>query len=202
MTGEVLHNGRPFRHDPASAMWQEGGDSGGMEWGTKFVFTAVAGPGHLDKVNLGMTKQYKGGSSEVDEALATSGSSSPAPSRPPATPTRSRQARSTPPASRRNARTRSPASTCPRAATAGTSSNRSEHLRQRPPDTQAYARTYGRRPPAESDNSQRERRYVFQRIPAYGPEQQSLVMLLGSLLDNSKSRWIHQRRQQAEQQAA
>ena len=80
--------------------------------------------------------------------------------------------------------------------------NRSEHLRQLPPDTKAYARTYGRRPPAESDNSQRERRYVFQRIPAYGPEQQTLVMLLGSLLDNSKSRWIHQRRQQAEQQAS
>ena len=61
---------------------------------------------------------------------------------------------------------------------------------------------HGRRPPAESDNSQRERRYVFQRIPAYGPEQQTLLMLLGSLLDNSKSRWMHQRRQQAQQDAA
>ena len=80
--------------------------------------------------------------------------------------------------------------------------NRSEHLRQLPPDTKAYARTYGRRPPAESDNSQRERRYAFQRIPAYGHEQQALVVLLGSFLDNSKSRYLHQRRQRAEQQAA
>lgn len=63
VTGEFLHNGRPTRHDPASAMWQEGGEHGDMEWGTKFVFTAVRGPGHLNKVNLGMSKQYKGGPS-------------------------------------------------------------------------------------------------------------------------------------------
>lgn len=80
--------------------------------------------------------------------------------------------------------------------------NRSEYLRQIPPDTKAYARAYGRRPPAESDNAQRESRYVFHRLPAYGEQQQTLVMLLGSLLDNSKSRWHHRRRQQDEAEAA
>ncbi len=68
-TGQVLHRGKPFRHDPASATWQEGGDSGTQEWGTKFVFTSVRGPGHLKKVNLGVSKQVKGGPSEVDDAL-------------------------------------------------------------------------------------------------------------------------------------
>lgn len=65
--------------------------------------------------------------------------------------------------------------------------NRSEYARQLPPDTRGYARAYGRRPPAESDNSRRELRYVFHRLPAYGDEQPSLVVLLGSLLDNSKA---------------
>ncbi len=37
---------------------------------------------------------------------------------------------------------------------------RSEYLRQLPPDTKGYERTYGTRPSAESDNSQREERYV------------------------------------------
>jgi len=70
---------------------------------------------------------------------------------------------------------------------------RAEYARQLPPDTQGYARTFGRRPPAESDNSQREQRYTWERIPAYGNDQQSLIMLLGSLLENSKSRWHYQR---------
>jgi len=43
---------------------------------------------------------------------------------------------------------------------------RSEYARQLPPDTQGYARTFGRRPPAESDNAQREQRYTWKRIPA------------------------------------
>lgn len=70
---------------------------------------------------------------------------------------------------------------------------RAEYARQLPPDTNGYARTFGRRPPAESDNSQRESRYTWKRIPAYGDDQQSLIMLLGSLLENSKSRWHYQR---------
>lgn len=78
---------------------------------------------------------------------------------------------------------------------------RSEYARQLPPDTNGYARTYGRRPPAESDNAQRESRYPWERIPAYGDDKQSLIMLLGSLLENTKSRW-HYQRVQAKSQAA
>jgi hypothetical protein len=80
--------------------------------------------------------------------------------------------------------------------------NRSEYVRQLPPDTKGYARTFGRRPPAESDNAQREGRYVFGRIPAYGHDQQSLVMLLGSFLENSKGRFLHQRRHHRDDPAA
>ena len=37
-------------------------------------------------------------------------------------------------------------------------------------------------------------RYPSWRIPAYGAEQQPLVMVLGNLLANNKSRWLHMRR--------
>jgi hypothetical protein len=43
---------------------------------------------------------------------------------------------------------------------------------------------------------------VFHRLPAYGDELQRLVMLLGSLLENSKACWHHRRRQQNATQAA
>ncbi len=78
---------------------------------------------------------------------------------------------------------------------------RSEYARQLPPDTNGYARTFGRRPPAESDNSQRESRYTWKRIPAYGDDQQSMIMLLGSPLEKCVSRW-HYRRLNTQQQAA
>jgi len=71
---------------------------------------------------------------------------------------------------------------------------RSEYLRQLPPDTKGYARAYGSRPPAESDNARRENGYTWHRIAAYGGERQFLLMLLGNVLDNSKSRWAHRNR--------
>ena len=72
---------------------------------------------------------------------------------------------------------------------------RSEYLRQLPPDTKGYARAYGSRPPAEGDNSRRENGYTWNRIAAYGGEQQFMLMFLGNFLDNSRARWAHQRRQ-------
>lgn len=72
---------------------------------------------------------------------------------------------------------------------------RSEYLRQLPPDTKGYARAYGSRPPAESDNARRENGYTWHRIAAYGGDGQFLLMLLGNVLDNSKSRWAHRNRQ-------
>lgn len=50
---------RPRRVDPASAFWQEGGDDGTDAHGTKFVFTSVRGPGHLNRVCLTMGHQRK-----------------------------------------------------------------------------------------------------------------------------------------------
>lgn len=311
VTGEVLHNGRPFRHDPASSMWQEGGEKGTQEWGTKLVFTSVRGPGHFNKVNLGMTKLTKGGPSEVDaalghvrraaalagdgvRALAYDGAlrgvhinammrelglvvASPvqAASNPNNIQSGKKDAsrvekerhydtlrqrshngpcqhvlmcrggrlgevvtdstgRSTwvPVPVDKLTREGNPGAyrfyleltiPCPvndddEAGTKGSHSyrlplvqtdedtakgfNRSEYLRQLPPDTKGYARTYGRRPPAESDNSQREARYLFGRLPAYGHDQQALIMLLGSLMENSTSRFLHRRRHPHEAQAA
>ena len=79
---------------------------------------------------------------------------------------------------------------------------RSEYLRQVPPDTKGYERAYGTRPAAESDNSLRERRYTWHRLPAYGADAQCMVMLGGNILDNSISRYLHRHRQQADQPAA
>ena len=76
---------------------------------------------------------------------------------------------------------------------------RSEYLRQLPPDTQGYERTYGTRPAAESDNSGRERRYTWHRLPAYGQDAQAMVMLGWNFLENSKARYLHRLRQQQAQ---
>lgn len=72
---------------------------------------------------------------------------------------------------------------------------RSEYLRQLPADTKAYARVYGTRPAAESDNSQREHRYNMNLMPAYGEPRQMMIMFGFQFLENSKARWAHQRRQ-------
>jgi len=327
-TGEWLHKGRPVRHDPASALWIEGGDDGENVYGTKFVFTSVRGPGFYNKVNLDMDKQTKDGPSEANLALAQAqrvvdlagtgvhaitwdgalsavhidllmrefGLVVVSPVKAKSNPDGIRSGkvaasriekerhyatvkdRSQHGPCRHNlvmrggrlgqvlidnagketwvplrinklVRTGQPGAyrwyheltiDCPTndehttrctdgdagGCTLGqpggcaTGSHpyrlplvqtkndtdaeflRSEYVRQLPPDTQGYARTYGRRPPAESDNAQREQRYTWGRLPAYGEQQQSLLMLLGSLLDNSKSRWHHRRRQERDQAAA
>lgn len=72
---------------------------------------------------------------------------------------------------------------------------RSEYLRQLPVDTKAYARVYGTRPSAESDNEQRDKRYNQDLMPAYGTERQMMIMFGFHFLENSKARWAHQRRQ-------
>ena len=72
---------------------------------------------------------------------------------------------------------------------------RSEYLRQLPPDTKGYARSFGSRPPAESENASRENAYTWGRIAAYGDDRQFALMFLGNLLDNSRSRWAYRRRQ-------
>lgn len=79
---------------------------------------------------------------------------------------------------------------------------RSEYLRQVPPDTKGYERAYGTRPAAESDNAQRERCFTWQRLPAYGPDAQLLVMLGWNFLENSKARYVHRGRRQAHNEAA
>lgn len=79
---------------------------------------------------------------------------------------------------------------------------RSEYLRQVPPDTKGYERAYGTRPAAESDNAQRESCFTWQRLPAYGPDGQLLVMLGWNFLENSKARYVHHRRLRAQDDAA
>lgn len=73
--------------------------------------------------------------------------------------------------------------------------NRGEYLRQLPPDTEGYKRMYGRRSAAESDNSQREQRYVGHRMPAYGLPRQGMIMFGFNLLENSKARWRQKHRE-------
>lgn len=81
---------------------------------------------------------------------------------------------------------------------------RSEYLRQLPPDTKGYERAYGTRPAAESDNAQREERFTWHRLPAYGADRQATAMLGWNFLENSKARYLHRKRAAAaaEQQAA
>lgn len=72
--------------------------------------------------------------------------------------------------------------------------NRAEHLRQHPPDSDGYTRTYHWRPDAESLNSTLDATLWNRRMIAYGPAQQTLVMLGFALAQNSLTRYLHQRR--------
>jgi hypothetical protein len=55
--------------------------------------------------------------------------------------------------------------------------NRTEHLRQHPPDTDGYTHCYRWRPDAETLNSQLDATLWNRRMIAYGTPQQTLIML-------------------------
>jgi hypothetical protein len=74
--------------------------------------------------------------------------------------------------------------------------NRTEHLRQIPPGTQAFARLYGHRPDSESVNSALDATWRWKRIIAYGSARQTLAMLGFAQCQNALARFAHQRRQE------
>ncbi|MFJ8774058.1 hypothetical protein [Streptomyces microflavus] len=69
--------------------------------------------------------------------------------------------------------------------------NRTEHLRQHPPDTDSYIHCYRWRPDAESLNAQLDATLWNRRMIAYGAPQQTLVML--ALAQNALTRHLHHR---------
>jgi len=80
--------------------------------------------------------------------------------------------------------------------------NRPEYLRQLPPLTDDYDRAYGYRPDAESLNCQVEASFYFHRLPAYGATRQILLLIGLAQSENAVSRYHHERRERADQDAA
>ena len=78
--------------------------------------------------------------------------------------------------------------------------NRPEYVRQLPPGTVDYDRTYGYRPDAESLNCQVEDRFYFQRLPAYGETRQRLILIGLAQSENAVSRYHHEKRRQLAEQ--
>jgi len=80
--------------------------------------------------------------------------------------------------------------------------NRPEYLRQLPPTTEDYDRSIGYRPDAESLNCQVEASFYFHRLPGYGQTRQTLLLIGLAQSENAVSRYHHQRRERADQDAA
>lgn len=299
----ALRDAPARRTDPASALWREGGDDGQDVHGTKFVFTSVRGPGHLNRVCLTMDHQSEGGPTEaeiaidqigrvvglagpgvhavtwdgalshvhIDELMRDLGLVVVSPVKAKSNPDGVRSGHPSTTRVEKEAhvdtlRHRTDDGPCEHAlyarggrlgqrvvdstgratwqplpidalhraedkggyrwyhtGTVPCDTNgdhpfrlplvagdddqrkgflRSEYLRQLPPDTQGYERTYGTRPSAESDNAQREERFTWHRLPAYGTDGQALTMLNWNFLENSKALYVHRRRQQQEAERA
>lgn len=68
--------------------------------------------------------------------------------------------------------------------------NRTEHLRQVPPDTPAGKRLKGFRQDSESQHSRFDQSYPHKRVPAYGADAALLIYIGFAWLNNSVARAV------------
>ena len=78
--------------------------------------------------------------------------------------------------------------------------NRTEYLRIAPTTGKDHRRLYGMRQDTESLNAQLERAFYGQRLPAWGVHNQTTIVLLAALAENSWARhvWYDEARDQAQ----